>query len=149
MRGLISERSYPWAVEPAGLNGSIRERVVCCWILATYADAMYAQGMAGRPWAADECLQRRQDRTQRRLAHACKALAQIRKLLGPNIQINVAEQQVNVMSLRGNPHAGICGDDGTAGARKSSSGALSHRYKSPSMLHLVAAAWVIPSDPVK
>jgi len=24
--GLISERSYPWAVEPAGLNGSIRER---------------------------------------------------------------------------------------------------------------------------
>jgi hypothetical protein len=30
--------------------------------------------------------------------HACKALAQIRKLLGPNIQINVAEQQVKVMS---------------------------------------------------
>ena len=73
------------------------ERVVCCWILATYADAMYAQGMAGRPWGADECLQRRQDRTQRRLALACKALAQIRKLLGPNIQINVAEKQVNVM----------------------------------------------------
>ena len=24
VRGLISERSYPWAVEPAGLNGSIR-----------------------------------------------------------------------------------------------------------------------------
>ena len=48
--------------------------------------------------AADECLQRRQDRTQRRLTNACKALAQIRKLLGPNIQINVAEQQVNVTS---------------------------------------------------
>jgi hypothetical protein len=79
--GLISERSYPWDVEPAGLNGSIRERVVCCWILATYADAMYAQGMPGRPWAADECLESRQDRTQRRLTNACKALAQIRKLL--------------------------------------------------------------------
>ena len=59
---------------------------------------MYAPGMAGRPWAADEFLQRRQDRTQRRLTNACKALAQIRKLLGPNIQINVAEQQVNVTS---------------------------------------------------
>ncbi len=23
VRGLISERSYPWAVEPAGLNGSV------------------------------------------------------------------------------------------------------------------------------
>jgi hypothetical protein len=38
LRGLISERSYPSAVEPAALNGSIRERVVCCWILAIYAD---------------------------------------------------------------------------------------------------------------
>ena len=27
VRGLISERSYPWAVEPAGLNGSIRPRL--------------------------------------------------------------------------------------------------------------------------
>ena len=26
VRGLISERSYPWAVEPARLNGSIRHR---------------------------------------------------------------------------------------------------------------------------
>ena len=28
VRFLISERSYPWAVEPAGLNGSIREPVL-------------------------------------------------------------------------------------------------------------------------
>ena len=27
VRGLIFERSYPWAVEPAGLNGSIRHRL--------------------------------------------------------------------------------------------------------------------------
>ena len=27
VRGLISERSYPWAVEPAGPNGSIRPRL--------------------------------------------------------------------------------------------------------------------------
>jgi len=27
VRGLISERSYPWEVEPAGLNGSIRRRL--------------------------------------------------------------------------------------------------------------------------
>ena len=26
VRGLISERSYPWAVEPVRLNGSIRHR---------------------------------------------------------------------------------------------------------------------------
>ena len=33
----------------------------------------------------------------RRFLQACKALAQVRKLLGPNIQINVAEKQLNVM----------------------------------------------------
>ena len=27
VRGLISERSYPWAVKPPGLNGSIRHRL--------------------------------------------------------------------------------------------------------------------------
>ena len=27
VRGLISERSYPWTVEPAGLNGSLRHRL--------------------------------------------------------------------------------------------------------------------------
>ena len=27
VRGLIAERSYPWAVKPAGLNGSIRHRL--------------------------------------------------------------------------------------------------------------------------
>ena len=27
VRGLISERSYPWAVEPAGLNGSIQHQL--------------------------------------------------------------------------------------------------------------------------
>ena len=27
VRGLISERSCPWAVEPAGLNGSIRHQL--------------------------------------------------------------------------------------------------------------------------
>ena len=28
VRGLISERSYPWAVEAAGLNGSIPHRLL-------------------------------------------------------------------------------------------------------------------------
>ena len=31
VRGLISERSYPWAVEPAGLNGSVRRTPTLTW----------------------------------------------------------------------------------------------------------------------
>ena len=39
---------------------------------------------------------RRHDRAHGRFLSACKALAQIRKLLGVNVQINIAEKQVNV-----------------------------------------------------
>ena len=31
VRGLISERSYPWAVEPAGLNDSVRRTPTLTW----------------------------------------------------------------------------------------------------------------------
>ena len=40
--------------------------------------------------------QKWQERSQRRFLSAVKALAQVRKLLGVNVQINFAEQQVNV-----------------------------------------------------
>ena len=40
--------------------------------------------------------QKWQDRSQRRFLSAVKALAQVRKLMGVNVQINIAEQQVNV-----------------------------------------------------
>ena len=73
------------------------ERVACCWILVNYADAKYVQDDGGRTWVADEYLQKWQDRAQKRFLSACKALAQIRRLLGPNIQINVGDKQINVM----------------------------------------------------
>jgi len=34
--------------DPSPLERLLFERIVSCWILATYADAMYAQGTAGR-----------------------------------------------------------------------------------------------------
>ncbi len=40
--------------------------------------------------------QKWQERCHRRFLSACKTLAQVRKLLGVNVQINIAEQQVNV-----------------------------------------------------
>jgi hypothetical protein len=43
-----------------------------------------------------ELYQRRLDRAQKRFLSAIRTLAQIRKL-GPAVQINVAEQQVNVV----------------------------------------------------
>jgi hypothetical protein len=37
------------------------------------------------------------DRTQKRFLNACKTLAQVRKLMGINVQINTADKQINVV----------------------------------------------------
>jgi len=44
-----------------------------------------------------EYYQKTQDRATKRFLIACKTFAQVRKLLGPNIQINIADKQVNMM----------------------------------------------------
>ena len=76
-----------------------------CWLLVNYADFMFARQEEGRTWQADEYLQKRQDRAQKRFIHACKALAHIRRLLGPSIQVNVAGKQVNVIGRATAPTA--------------------------------------------
>jgi len=83
--------------DPSPLERLLVERVVCCWIMVNYADAMYIQDDGSRTWTADEHLQKWQDRAQKRFLSASKALAQIPRLLGPNIQINVGDKQVNIM----------------------------------------------------
>jgi hypothetical protein len=81
---------------PSPLESILIERIACCWIQAHHADILTATWRnATIPQA--EYLQRRQDHTARRFLQACKALAQVRKLLGPNIQVNVAEKQVNIL----------------------------------------------------
>ncbi len=41
-------------------------------------------------------MDRHRDRAERRYVQAVKALAQVRKLLGPSIQVNIGRNQVNV-----------------------------------------------------
>ena len=38
--------------------------------------------------------QRRLDAAQRRYLHAIRTLAQVRRLLGPSVQVNIAEKQL-------------------------------------------------------
>jgi len=95
--GLMSERSYPWARR-------------ACGALARSASGLSAAGYwpptrtpcTPRAWQAGHGPQTNVSKGGKTghsgVSLPCKALAQIRKLLGPNIQINVAEKQVNVMS---------------------------------------------------
>ena len=83
---------------PAPLEKILVDRIVCCWLNANYSDAIYAQDRTERDWVQDEYIQKRQGRAQSRFIQACKGLAQVRRLLGVNVQINIADKQLNVVS---------------------------------------------------
>ncbi len=81
---------------PTPLERLLVERVVACWLQVYYLESLYAQRLAagGSPtWAGDDGHQRRQERAHRRYLSAIKALAQVRRLLVPMVQVNIAEQQ--------------------------------------------------------
>ena len=70
------------------------DRIALCWLQMQQADLLAARQVSQRAaW-----VEQRQDRAQARFLAAIKALAQVRKLLtpGPLVQVNIAQQQVNV-----------------------------------------------------
>jgi hypothetical protein len=83
----------------SALEELLVDRIVSCWLQVHYAEATAAQnaGQLSRDWA--DHYQRRQTHAQRRYLSAIKALAQVRKLLGPTIQVNIAKNQVNLASV--------------------------------------------------
>ena len=88
--------------ELAGTDSTLLERVlidrlICCWIDANSADYISASRHRQEGTVAHlTFFQKKQDRAHRRFLAACKALAQVRKLMGVNVQINVAEKQINL-----------------------------------------------------
>src|SRR5262249_52829859 len=79
---------------PTPLEQLLVERIALCWLQVQQADGLAAQHVSQRTaW-----VEQRQDRAQARLLAAIKALAPVRKLLRPGalVQVNIAEQQVNM-----------------------------------------------------
>lgn len=86
---------------PTPLEVLLTERVVSCWMLVELFDVL----MAGQLWRDTEKrvapsylkhMIRWQESATRRYLAAIKGLVQVRKLLRPSVQINYAEQQVNI-----------------------------------------------------
>ena len=87
---------------PSPLEALLAERIAMCWLQVHYADALYTrQAKEGVPMPQGDYLQRHHDRAHRRYLAAIKALAQVRRLLSPAVQVNVAQQQVNVAGVVG------------------------------------------------
>lgn len=80
---------------PSPLERLLVDRVAACWLLLAHAENKYAEVMKERSVSFDlsEYHQRRCDRAQRRYLAAIKALAQVRRLLVPMVQVNIAERQ--------------------------------------------------------
>lgn len=72
------------------------DRIATCWLQCSHADFVAAALAEAATIQVSEFRQRRQDRAHRRFLAAVKTLAQTRRLLGPSLQVNIAERQVNV-----------------------------------------------------
>jgi hypothetical protein len=79
---------------PSALERLLAERVVATWLEVQLFEALYTVGMKSGTLIQDDHRQKRLDRAHRRHLSAIRTLAQIRKL-GPAVQINIAEKQIN------------------------------------------------------
>ncbi len=84
--------------DPSPLEDLLAQRIAACWLQVHYLETVYAvnaesNGLSGR-WS--ESMQRSIDRAQRRYLSAIKTLVQVRRLLVPMVQVNIAEKQVNI-----------------------------------------------------
>ena len=70
------------------------ERVVATWLEVQLFSGLYTMGMKSETMSQGDYRQKRLDRAHRRHLSAVKGLAQIRKM-GPAVQINIAEKQIN------------------------------------------------------
>ncbi|MDP9366442.1 MAG: hypothetical protein M3Q10_19830, partial [Chloroflexota bacterium] len=82
---------------PTPLEALLAERVALCWAAAQQADAQYARKLAGgMSFKEGEYYARRGEQATRQLLKAVQTLVTVRRLLAPTVQLNVAEQQINV-----------------------------------------------------
>ena len=82
---------------PSALERLLVARITCCWLEVQMATFDSTPEKVHLSVKLREYYDRRLDRSNRRFLAACKTLAQVRKLLGVNVQINIAETQMNVM----------------------------------------------------
>ena len=98
---LLKHQLESMRIEVAGENPSplerlLAERVVATWLEVQLFSGLYAVSMKRGNLSQDDHRQKRLDRAHRRHLSAIRTLAQIRKM-GPAVQINVAEKQINVL----------------------------------------------------
>lgn len=85
------------AEDPSPLERLLAERVVATWLEVQLFSGLYGANLGKLTLSQGDYHQKRLDRAHRRHLSAIRTLAQIRKL-GPSVQINIADQQINTLS---------------------------------------------------
>jgi hypothetical protein len=93
-RNLEAMRKEIAGENPSSLERLLAEQITVCWLELQYFQAIYTQNLGNLSITQSDYHQRRIDKAHRRYLSSIKTLAQIRKL-GPAVQINVAEKQIN------------------------------------------------------
>lgn len=105
-RQVLQRKLADMRVELAGPRASpleklLVERVVACWLQSYHADYAYTRALGELPSKEVDLHQRRQDRAARQYLKALRSLADVRRLLLPSVQVNLAENQVNIAAAPG------------------------------------------------
>lgn len=83
--------------DPSPLESLLINRIILDHLHALKTEIMLQQKMRGSlSLEQADFYQKQAERAQRRLLRSTKALAEVRRLLRPTMQVNIAEQQVNV-----------------------------------------------------
>lgn len=86
-----------WAGEhPTPLETALAERIATNWLNLHYIEAKYLQSLGELTYEEDTWHCRHIDLAERRYLRAIRALAEVRRIQLPAVQVNVAEKQVNV-----------------------------------------------------
>ena len=81
---------------PTPLEQLLADRIVVCWLQVQQAELRAANRLENNGWVLSNAEENRLDKVNKRFLAAVKSLAQVRKLLTPKVQVNIANQQVNV-----------------------------------------------------
>jgi len=95
-RQLAAMREEVAGEDPSPLEKLLAERVVATWMQVQIFDSFCASDLRKAYTREADYHQRYLDRAHRRHLSSIRALAQLRKL-GPAVQINIAEKQINTV----------------------------------------------------
>ena len=84
---------------PTPIETLLVDRIVLCWLHLHAAETLYAQNMKHLTLLQHDFYQRRLSMVQRRYLAAITALAQVRRLQVPAVQVNIAREQLNVAAI--------------------------------------------------